>query len=49
MRVLFCISIVALFALLWASVAIARHVHQARQGRLRELQGEPGIESKKSH
>ena len=48
MRVLFCISIVALIALLWASIAIARHVYQARQRRLRELQSEEDTESKGS-
>jgi hypothetical protein len=37
MRVLFCISILALIALLWASFAIARHIHQARLRRHREL------------
>jgi len=37
MRVLFCISIVALVALLWASFAIARHIHQARVRRHRDL------------
>jgi hypothetical protein len=37
MRVLFSISILALIALLWASIAIARHIHQARLRRHREL------------
>jgi hypothetical protein len=31
MRVLFSISILALIALLWASIAIVRHVRQARR------------------
>jgi hypothetical protein len=31
MRVLFCISILAFAALLWASFAMARHVRQARR------------------
>jgi hypothetical protein len=31
MRVLFTISILALIALLWASIAIARHIYRARQ------------------
>jgi len=31
MRVLFLISILALVALLWASLAMARHVRQARR------------------
>jgi hypothetical protein len=35
MRVLFCISILALVALLWASFAMARHVRQARRPRRR--------------
>jgi hypothetical protein len=38
MRVLFSISILALVALLWASIAIARHVRQARRRPNRELQ-----------
>jgi len=46
MRVLFCISILALIALLWASIAIARHVSQARQREVRELQAEAGAEPK---
>jgi hypothetical protein len=46
MRVLFCISIVALITLLWASVAVARHVYQVRQRHLRELQSEEDTESK---
>jgi hypothetical protein len=35
MRVLFCISILALVALLWASFAMARHVRQARRSHRR--------------
>jgi hypothetical protein len=35
MRVLFCISILALVALLWATFAIARHVRQARRSHRR--------------
>jgi hypothetical protein len=31
MRALFTISMVALIALLWASISIARHIHRARQ------------------
>lgn len=45
MRVLFGISILALIALLWASMAIARHVYQARQRHQRELQNEAVAES----
>ncbi len=41
MRVLFFISMLALVALLWASVAIARHVQQARRLHHREPQNEP--------
>jgi hypothetical protein len=36
MRVLFAISLVALIALLWASVSIATHIRRARRRR-REL------------
>ncbi len=46
MRVLFCISILALIALLWASIAVARHVSQARQREDRELQAKAGAEPK---
>ena len=51
MRVLFGISILALIALLWASLAIARHIHQARLRRHRELhhraaEPEPASETK---
>jgi heme exporter protein D len=46
MRVLFCISILALVALLWASIAIARHVRQARRRQDRELQQDATTESK---
>ncbi len=46
MRVLFFISILALIALLWASVAIARHVQQARRCRDRESPTEPAAELK---
>jgi hypothetical protein len=45
MRVLFCISILALVALLWASIAIARHIHQARLRRHRELHHKPAHET----
>ena len=45
MRVLFGISILALIALLWASIAIARHVYQARQRHQRELQHEAAADS----
>jgi hypothetical protein len=45
MRVLFCISILALVALLWASFAIARHIHQARLRRHRELHPKTSAES----
>jgi len=38
MRVLFRISILALVALLWASIAIVRHVRQARRRPDRESQ-----------
>ena len=31
MRVLFTISMVALIALLWASISTARHIYRARQ------------------
>lgn len=31
MRVLFTISMLALIALLWASISIARHIYRARQ------------------
>jgi hypothetical protein len=33
MRTLFVISILALLALLWASISIARHIRQARKRR----------------
>lgn len=46
MRVLFSISILALIALLWASIAIVRHVYQARRHHQRELQNEATTESK---
>jgi heme exporter protein D len=46
MRVLFCISILAMIALLWASIAIARHIQQARQRHHRELQSEAAMKSK---
>ena len=45
MRVLFGISILALIALLWASIAIVRHVYQARQRHQRELQDDAAAES----
>lgn len=35
MRILFAISLVALAALLWASVSIAQHIYRARVGRRR--------------
>jgi hypothetical protein len=46
MRVLFSISTLALIALLWASIAIARHVQQARRRHHRELQSEAAAELK---
>jgi heme exporter protein D len=46
MRVLFLISILALIALLWASVAIARHVQQARRRHHRESPTEAATELK---
>ena len=46
MRVLFLISILALIALLWASIAIARHVQQARRRRDRDSPTEPATELK---
>jgi hypothetical protein len=33
MRILFAISLVALAALLWASVSIAQHVYRSRRGK----------------
>lgn len=33
MRILFVISVVALAALLWASVSIAQHIHRSRRRR----------------
>jgi hypothetical protein len=45
MRVLFCISILALVALLWASFAMARHVRQARRSH-RRLQQEATTNAK---
>jgi hypothetical protein len=38
MRVLLCISILAFVAMLWASIAIARHVRQTRRRPHDELQ-----------
>lgn len=49
MRVLFCISIVALIALLWASIAMVRHVQQARRRQGRALKDEATTESKDRH
>ncbi len=46
MRVLFCISILALVALLWASFAMARHVRLARRRPDRELQQDATTDSK---
>jgi hypothetical protein len=45
MRVLFCISILALVALLWASFAMARHVRQARRSN-RKLQQDANTNTK---
>lgn len=39
MRVLFCISVLALVALLWASFAMVRHVRRARR-RPGDLEGD---------
>jgi hypothetical protein len=46
MRVLLCISILAFVALLWASIAIARHVRQARRRPERELPKNAATNSK---
>ncbi len=45
MRVLFCISILALVALLWASFAMARHVRLARRPQ-RKLQQDATADTK---
>lgn len=46
MRVLFSISILALIALLWATVAMVRHVQQTRRRQQRELQGDGSSQPK---
>lgn len=39
MRILFGISLLALAALLWASIAIARHIRHERQGQRKQKHG----------
>ena len=46
MRVLFGISIMAFLALLWASIAIAQHVRQARRRPPRESQRDTTTDSR---
>jgi hypothetical protein len=41
MRILFAISLVALAALLWASMSIAQHIHRSRRRRQHLVTEEP--------
>jgi hypothetical protein len=45
MRVLFFISFLALGALLWASIAIARHIRQTRRRRIETPPADPSSTS----